>query len=102
MFYRLRGRCAPDILIFYFLHKKYGYLENPLDPLNPLDLIKKNVCLYNYSERTRELGPEGPRSELLQQRASARRSQKSNFHSVRSNISSSVFKAMGADILFPD
>ena len=30
-----------------------GYLENPLDPLDPrpstLDLIKKNVCLYNYN-----------------------------------------------------
>ena len=41
-------------------------------------------------------------SELLQQRASAGRGQKSNFHSVRSNILSSVFMAMGADILFPD
>ena len=39
-------------------------------------------------------------SELLQQRASARGGQKSDFYSVGLNMSWSVF--MGADILYPD
>ena len=71
-----------------------NWLRNQISEKHP------TLVGINYSGRTRERRALARTSELLQQRVSARKGQKSKVYSVRLNILSSVF--MGADILFPD